>query len=107
MGIHLRTSTDLFILHPTRYDRDFARQIALSADRFAYAEGKAQVESTGVEGVTDRRSSDVGGGGGSRTRARKCYCSRAYMRRPVPAPGIPLERSRPPLRTDKKPKPLV
>jgi hypothetical protein len=29
-----------------------------------------------------------GGGGGSRTRVRKCYWSRAYMLIPVHAPGI-------------------
>ena len=49
----------------------------------------------------------VGGGGGSRTRVRKCYWSRDYMLSPVPAPGITLGRSRPALRTDKKRLPLA
>jgi len=48
-----------------------------------------------------------GGGGGSRTRVRKCYWSRDYMLIRVPAPGITLGRSRPPLRTDKKRVPLA
>src|SRR5215813_6125970 len=48
-----------------------------------------------------------GGGGGSRTRVRKCYWSEAYMRSRVHAPGITLGRSRPRLRTDKKPIPLA
>src|SRR5262249_50234639 len=48
-----------------------------------------------------------GGGGGSRTRVRKCYWSRDYMLSPVPAPGLHRERSRPALRTDKKRLPLA
>ena len=44
----------------------------------------------------------IGGGGGSRTRVRKCYWSRDYMLIHVHAPGITLGRSRPLLRTDKK-----
>src|SRR5690348_5669567 len=44
----------------------------------------------------------IGGGGGSRTRVRKCYWSRDYMLIHVHAPGITQGRSRPPLRTDKK-----
>ena len=48
-----------------------------------------------------------GGGGGSRTRVRKCYWSRAYMRSRVPALGITRGRSRPALRTDKKRVPLA
>jgi hypothetical protein len=48
-----------------------------------------------------------GGGGGSRTRVRKCYWSRDYMLIRVHAPGITLGRSRPPLRTDKKRVPLA
>jgi hypothetical protein len=49
----------------------------------------------------------TGGGGGSRTRVRKCYWSRAYMLSPVHAPGITLGRSRRTLRTDKKREPLA
>ena len=49
----------------------------------------------------------IGGGGGSRTRVRKCYWSRDYMLIPVHAPGITLGRSRPSLRTDKKRQPLA
>src|SRR5579872_5122449 len=49
----------------------------------------------------------IGGGGGSRTRVRKCYWSRDYMLIHVHAPGITLGRSRPPLRTDKKQLPLA
>src|SRR6266481_2677666 len=48
-----------------------------------------------------------GGGGGSRTRVRKCYWSRDYMLIRVHAPGITLGRSRPTLRTDKKRVPLA
>ncbi len=48
-----------------------------------------------------------GGGGGSRTRVRKCYWSEAYMRSHVHALGITQGRSRPPLRTDKKRLPLA
>jgi len=51
--------------------------------------------------------SQIGGGGGSRTRVRKCYWSEAYMRSHVPASGITQRRSRPPLRTDKKRMPLA
>ena len=51
--------------------------------------------------ATDNKR-DIGGGGGSRTRVRKCYWSRDYMLIPVHAPGITLGRSRPTLRTDKK-----
>jgi hypothetical protein len=43
-----------------------------------------------------------GGGGGSRTRVRKCYWSRDYMLIPVHALGITPGRSRQLLRTDKK-----
>jgi hypothetical protein len=43
-----------------------------------------------------------GGGGGSRTRVRKCYWSRDYMLIHVHALGITPGRSRPTLRTDKK-----
>jgi len=43
-----------------------------------------------------------GGGGGSRTRVRKCYWSRDYMLIPVHALGITPGRSRHLLRTDKK-----
>src|SRR5437016_14606295 len=49
----------------------------------------------------------IGGGGGSRTRVRKCYWSRDYMLIRVHAPGITLGRSRPTLRTDKKRVPLA
>src|SRR5712671_6336098 len=49
----------------------------------------------------------TGGGGGSRTRVRKCYRSRDYMLIRVHAPGITLGRSRPTLRTDKKRVPLA
>ena len=49
----------------------------------------------------------IGGGGGSRTRVRKCYWSRDYMRSRVHAPGITLGRSRSALRTDKKRVPLA
>src|SRR5438067_194526 len=45
---------------------------------------------------------EFGGGGGSRTRVRRCYWSRDYMRSRVHAPGITRERSRRALRTDKK-----
>jgi len=45
---------------------------------------------------------DSGGGGGSRTRVRKCYWSRDYMLIPVHALGITPGRSRQLLRTDKK-----
>ena len=48
-----------------------------------------------------------GGGGGSRTRVRKCYWSRDYMLIRVHALGITQRRSRPPLRTDKKRLPLA
>ena len=48
-----------------------------------------------------------GGGGGSRTRVRKCYWSRAYMRSRVHALGITPGRSRRALRTDKKRVPLA
>ncbi len=48
-----------------------------------------------------------GGGGGSRTRVRRCYWSRDYMLIPVHALGITPGRSRPPLRTDKKRVPLA
>jgi len=54
-----------------------------------------------------------GGGGGSRTRVRKCYWSRDYMLIPVHAPGVchlaagPPGRSRRALRTDKKRSPLA
>ena len=51
--------------------------------------------------------SDIGGGGGSRTRVRKCYWSRDYMLIPVHALGITPGRSRLPLRTDKKRQPLA
>src|SRR5690242_16868192 len=50
---------------------------------------------------------EYGGGGGSRTRVRKCYWSKDYMLSPVPAPGITLGRSRSALRTDKKHLPLA
>src|SRR5207244_11562228 len=49
----------------------------------------------------------AGGGGGSRTRVRKCYWSRDYMLIRVHALGITQRRSRPPLRTDKKRLPLA
>ena len=45
---------------------------------------------------------NYGGGGGSRTRVRKCYWSRDYMLIRVHALGITRGRSRPTLRTDKK-----
>src|SRR3954466_1859334 len=45
---------------------------------------------------------NFGGGGGSRTRVRKCYWSRDYMLIRVHALGITQRRSRCPLRTDKK-----
>jgi len=60
-----------------------------------------------VEISPSRLENESGGGGGSRTRVRKCYWSRAYMRSPVHAPGITLGRSRPALRTDKKRKSLA
>ena len=56
---------------------------------------------------TTENTVDIGGGGGSRTRVRKCYWSEAYMRSRVHALGITLRRSRPRLRTDKKPLPLA
>jgi hypothetical protein len=49
-----------------------------------------------------KNTRDSGGGGGSRTRVRKCYWSRDYMLIHVHALGITPGRSRPPLRTDKK-----
>ena len=48
-----------------------------------------------------------GGGGGSRTRVRKCYWSRDYMLIPVHASGLRRKRSRTALRTDKKRVPLA
>src|SRR6202043_4005683 len=53
------------------------------------------------------KTKDSGGGGGSRTRVRKCYWSRDYMLIRVHALGITRRRSRPPLRTDKKRLPLA
>ena len=51
---------------------------------------------------SDDNKRDIGGGGGSRTRVRKCYWSRDYMLIRVHALGITRGRSRPTLRTDKK-----
>ena len=56
------------------------------------------------EGICEK---NLGGGGGSRTRVRKCYWSEDYMRSRVHASGITQRRSRPRLRTDKKPLPLA
>ena len=56
--------------------------------------------------MKDRKWRD-GGGGGSRTRVRKCYWSRDYMLIPVHALGITPGRSRRLLRTDKKQSPLA
>ena len=57
--------------------------------------------------VHEIKGLSVGGGGGSRTRVRKCHWSRAYMRSPVHALGITPGRSRSALRTDKKRVPLA
>jgi hypothetical protein len=57
--------------------------------------------------VIENKQLTYGGGGGSRTRVRKCHWSRAYMRSRVHAPGITLGRSRRALRTDKKRDPLA
>ena len=50
---------------------------------------------------------NIGGGGGSRTRVRKCYWSGDYMLIRVHALGITRRRSRGALRTDKKRVPLA
>ncbi len=45
--------------------------------------------------LTENKVGMNGGGGGSRTRVRKCYWSRDYMLIPVHALGITPGRSRP------------
>ena len=60
-----------------------------------------------IPGKEKPANKKCGGGGGSRTRVRKCHWSRAYMLIHVHAPGITLGRSRPALRTDKKRLPLA
>ena len=86
--------------------RNAARRVcsAIPGDRLAQAAAprnfhKPNVEEGKPEVQAGRKD---GGGGGSRTRVRKCYWSRDYMLSPVPAPGITLGRSQPALRTDKK-----
>ena len=89
--------------------RETARQVITSADssRMSCKQNLYPATDWSKNSCQEVAKKLCGGGGGSRTRVRKCYWSEAYMRSRVHAPGITLGRSRPRLRTDKKPIPLA
>jgi hypothetical protein len=50
--------------------------------------GRTPLDRERIVLFTNLKTGKFGGGGGSRTRVRKCYWSRDYMLIPVHAPGV-------------------
>jgi hypothetical protein len=83
--------------------------ILITGRAFAHLRGREGRPGSTMWGAIGSKAWFVGGGGGSRTRVRKCYWSRDYMLIPVHAPGVGHHCWRFPqdvrgcaLRTDKK-----